>query len=194
MSEHGIQVLLDSNAYFRLGVSVHPLLTVSFGDDPQYSLCVLADLDNEYRNSTRLRTKFDWVGAQQYVQDRSGRRLELSKSLRTQADKAFQFLCNYSDEHRLNVSRVDLKALAAAFVYNIPVVTDDINMSKVADAHSIECWHTIKLLRVMVSTHRIDMEKVEEILEYLEYENDLPMHPAKLRVVFKEYFGTDCPI
>ena len=67
-------------------------------------------------------------------------------------------------------------------------------MGKVANAHSIESWTTIKLLRVMLTAERIDMDKVEQILEYWVYENDLPMRQKKLRKVFVEYFGTDCPI
>lgn len=67
-------------------------------------------------------------------------------------------------------------------------------MGKAAEAHSIECWNTIKLLRVMLTAGRIDMDKVVEILEYWDYEKDLPMPKEKLCKVFVEYFGTDCPI
>jgi predicted solute-binding protein len=74
------------------------------------------------------------------------------------------------------------------------VVTDDGGMTRVAEANSIECWSTIKLLRLMVTAGRIDMEKVAEILEYWDYEQDLPMPLGKLRQVFREYFGVDCPL
>ena len=47
---------------------------------------------------------------------------------------------------------------------------------------------------MMVTAGRIDMDKVTEILEYLDYENDLPMPKEKLRRVVKEYFGVECPI
>lgn len=46
----------------------------------------------------------------------------------------------------------------------------------------------------MATAGRIDMDKVAEILEYWDYEKDLPMPPNKLRQLFKEYFGEDCPI
>lgn len=61
-------------------------------------------------------------------------------------------------------------------------------------ARARECWNTIKLLRVMLTAERIDMDKVVEILEYWEYEKDLPMPKEKFRKAFVEYFGTDCPI
>jgi hypothetical protein len=40
-------MLLDSNAYFRMARSIHPLLQETFGTSPRYSLLVLADLDDE---------------------------------------------------------------------------------------------------------------------------------------------------
>jgi hypothetical protein len=67
-------------------------------------------------------------------------------------------------------------------------------MTRVAEANGIECWSTIKLLRVMVISGRIKMEIVNQILEYWDYEKDLPMPAVKLRQLFKEYFNTDCPI
>ena len=84
--------------------------------------------------------------------------------------------------------------MAAGFVDSIPLVTDDGDMKTVADAHGIECWSIIKLLKLLRSAGRIDDEKVVEILEYLEFEKDLPMPIDRLRRVFKEYFGTDCPV
>ncbi|MEI6390914.1 MAG: hypothetical protein WCT12_07395 [Verrucomicrobiota bacterium] len=136
MNEPPQDVVLDSNAYFRLAQSVRPLLQQCFGASPAYSLHVLAELDDEYRTSTRLRHKFEWVGGTEYRQDRQLKRYELH----------------------------------------------------------VECWSTIKLLWVMLTAARINMDKVVEIIEYWDYEKDLPMPKEKLRKVFVEYFGTDCPI
>ena len=94
----------------------------------------------------------------------------------------------------MSPSREDLKALVVGFVKGVPVVTDDQGMTQVADANSIECWNTVKLLRLMVTAGRTDMDKVVEIFEYWEYEKDLPMPLNKLRQLYKEYFGVDCPI
>jgi hypothetical protein len=46
----------------------------------------------------------------------------------------------------------------------------------------------------MVAAGRIEMETVTEILEYWDYEKDLPLPHGRLRQLFKEYFGEDCPI
>jgi len=194
MSEPCQDVLLDSNAYFRLGISIHPLLHQSFGTSPVYSLHVLAKLDDEYATSVRLRHKFAWVSQVEYRNDRKTKRYELRGNDRTDAINAFSFLLAYADEHKINLSREDLKALAVGFVKGIPVVTDDQGMTQVADANSIECWNTVKLLRLMVTAGRTDMDKVVEIFEYWEYEKDLPMPLNKLRQLYKEYFGVDCPI
>lgn len=194
MSDGPQAVLLDSSAYFRLGISIHPLLRQSFGTAPKYSLQVLADLDDEYRTSNHLQHKFEWVGKKEYADDRAAKRFTVANNIRTSVDTAFSFLADYADSKQLNVSREDLKALAVGFAAQIPVVTDDRNMTTIATAHKIECWNTVKLLRVLVTGGRIDMAKVAEILEYLDYEQDLPMPIDKLRRVFREYFGSTCPL
>ena len=194
MSDSSQDLLLDSNAYFRLGISIRPLLQQSFGTAPQYTLYVLAEVDDEYATSPRLQSKFNWVSEVEFRNDRKARRYELRGNDRADSLKAFTFLMAYADEYAINLSREDLKALAVGFVKGIPVVTDDTGMARVAAANDIEYWSTVKLLRVMVIAGRIDMEAVNEILEYWEYEHDLPMGLAKLRQVFKEYFDTDCPI
>lgn len=194
MSGPSQDVLLDSSAYFRLGNSIRPLLQQSFGSSPQYSLHVLAELDDEYATSVRLRHKFAWVSQQEYRTDRKAKRYELRGEDRTKALNAFSFLLAYADEHSINLSREDLKALAAGFVKGIPVVSDDGGMTQVAEANGIECWSTIKLLRIMETAGRIDLETVTQIVEYWEYEKDLPMPLIKLRKLFTEYFGSDCPV
>ena len=155
---------------------------------------MLAELDDEYATSVRLRHKFEWVSQPEYGNDRKAKRYELRGEDRSRANNAFSFLLAYADEQKINLSREDLKALAAGHVKGIPVVTDDGGMARVADANGIECWSTIKLLRLMVMAGRVDLDKVTEILEYWDYEKDLPMPPGKLRQLFKEYFGVDCPI
>ena len=130
----------------------------------------------------------------EYRNDRKARRYELHGEKRTAALNAFTFLLAYADEHGINLSREDLKALAAGYVMGIPVVTDDGGMIEVAGSNAIECWSTVKLLRIMETAGRIDFETVTQIVEYWEYEKDLPMPLHKLRKLFTEYFGSDCPI
>lgn len=187
-------VLLDSNAYFRLGNSIRPLLKPLFGSSPQYSLYVLAELDNEYARSRRLRNKFEWVNEAEYRNDRKAKLFVLVGNDAGNAENAFSILEAFAMEQNINVSKEDLKALAVGFVKGLPVVTDDDGMTKVASAHDIECWSTIKLLRTMFTGGRITSETVAQILQYWQYENDLPAPLHRVRILYKDYFGGDCPI
>lgn len=187
-------ILLDSNVYFRLARSIHPLLQGVFGNNPTYSLYVLSDLDDEYFTSSRLRTKFEWVKNREYRADREGKQYSYEGRLRQPVENAFSFLAKYAREKELSVSPEDLKALAVGIARGIPVVSDDGDMRAVADAHDIECWNMVKFLKLLVTMGRIDMAKVTETLEYLDHENDLPTSKGELRRQFKEYFGIACPI
>ncbi len=193
MSDPPRVILLDSNAYFRLARTIHPLLVGTFGAAPSFSLYVLSDLDDEYATSTRLRTKFEWVRELQYRRDRAAKRYEYRGKLKHQVEGAFSFLAAYAHEKAVNLSPEDLRALAVGFARGFPVVSDDSGMRQLAEAHGIECWGLVKLLKVMVSGGRIPLEKVQEIFQYLHYENDLPMPLSKLRTEWKNYFGGDMP-
>jgi hypothetical protein len=46
----------------------------------------------------------------------------------------------------------------------------------------------------METAGRIDLETLTQIVEYWEFDKDLPMPLNKLRRLFKEYFGSNCPI
>ena len=65
-----IIVLLDSCSYFRLGASFRPILRKLEGD-PEYALKVLAELDREYRKSSRHKTKFWWAGQKEHADERA---------------------------------------------------------------------------------------------------------------------------
>lgn len=187
-------ILLDSCAYFRLARSIHPLLAGLFGPAPPYSLFVLAALDDEYLTSSRLKNKFEWVNAKEYLQDREAKKYSCKGKWTREADNAFSFLAGYVRQHSLILAPEDLKALAVGFARQIPVVSDDRAVRQVADAHVIICWGTMDLLKLMVDSSRITRAKVNEVLEYLDNENDLPMGKTELRKRYEELFGSGCPV
>ena len=187
-------ILLDSNAYFRLARTVHPLLAGTFSVNPSYSLYVLADLDTEYLTSSRLRSKFEWVNDMQHKTDRNAKRYQCRGKTKQPVDNAFSFLAAYAKSNSINVAPEDLRALATGFARGFPVVTDDAGMKTIADAHSIECWSIIKLLKLMLTTKKITQGKITELLQYLDHENDLPMGRKKLRALYQKYFGSKCPV
>ena len=187
-------ILLDSNVYFRLARTIHPLLAKTFGETPVFSLFILSDLDDEYSSSPKLKTKFEWFRESQYCEDRKVKRFSCKGKWKKRVEDAFSYLANYTRDKTINLSPEDIKALAVGFVREIPVVSDDIGMQDVAAEHKIECWSVMQLLKIMVDAGRIDMTIVKQLLEYLDQEDDLPMPKSKLRVEFKKYFTKDCPI
>jgi hypothetical protein len=187
-------ILLDSNAYFRLARSIRPLLAPTFGPPPHYSLFVLYEVDTEYFRSPRLKTKFEWVNCSEFRNDREAKRYKSAGKNALKVEHAFSFLASYVKAEGLNVSREDLKALAIGFVRGIPVVSDDKGMRQTADAHGIEYWPALKLLKLMVTEARITLELVHEILQYLDHENDLPMSKENLRAEYSKYFDGNCPL
>lgn len=187
-------VLLDSCAYFRLARSIRPLLAPTFGPPPPYSLFVLAALDDEYLTSSRLRHKFEWVNTEEYKNDRQNKRYACRGKNTKDADNAFSYLAAYAKTNCLTVAPEDLKALAVGFARNIPVVSDDRAVWKVAEAHDIKCWLTLDLLKLMVDCRHIDLAKVNEILEYWNHENDLPCGLQELRDHYRRLFGGVSPV
>jgi len=54
------KLLIDSNSYFRLAQSLHPLLNSTFGKD-YYCIYILKECDQEYNENQALQNKFSWV-------------------------------------------------------------------------------------------------------------------------------------
>ena len=90
-----------------------------------------------------------------------------------------------------DISLVDATALAIGFVKQRPVVTDDKDMCKVAAELGIEVWSLLQLLKLMLDEEHIDLNKIREIAQFLEYENDLPCGRAAFEKQFKRFFGSD---
>lgn len=187
-------ILLDSNAYFRLARTIHPLLAGTFGEPPPYSLLVLKVLDGEYLSSARLRSKFEWVNRQEYRTDRAENCYTAMGKPAKQVEAAFSYLEQHAREKGFDLAPEDVRALAVGLARSCPVVTDDKGMVQVAKSFGVVTWSVVKLLKVMVTEQRIEEAKVDELLEYLDYENDLPMSKTELRKLYADYFGRICPL
>lgn len=180
------KILLDSNSYFRLAKSIHPLLDVVFGED-NYCLYVLKELDDEFAASPRLQSKFTWVEDPEYVENR-GKRLTLAKKEARAIEHTVEFLTQYKIDNLLGVSRVDIRCLAHSHVLEIPVVTDDGDMLELANAFSIDAIKTLNLMEQMLSCGHIDMNKVRQIVSYWNHIGD---KPGNFRADYQEIFGED---
>ncbi len=140
-------IILDSNCYFRLANTFHPLLATEFGE-PLISLRITKYLEQEYLRSSRLKSKFYWVSQEKYIEDRSNC-LHFRGKRRKNAEMVFDYMSKHADYNGIDVSRIDIWMLAYGNVLFASVVTDDVNMRKLAEGFSIDTLSTLELLHLM---------------------------------------------
>ncbi len=179
------KILLDSNAYFRLAQSIHPLLQVEFGKE-DYCLYVIKELQVEYDKSPRLKNAFSWVNDAEYRKNRACE-LNISKKSRREIGPVYDVMKNHATDSYPGASKVDIIALAHAYVLDIPIVTDDSDMLALAQDFNIKTLKTLELLKLMLDCCYIDMAVVRKIASYWIYEDDRPKSfSADYRKLFKE--------
>ncbi|MEQ8152716.1 MAG: DNA-binding protein [Smithellaceae bacterium] len=182
------RILVDSNAYFRLAQSIHPLLNVEFGVQ-RFCLYCLKELQDEYDKNPRLINTFSWVNEPEYVKNRS-HLLKITREEKPEIKRAYDFIRDYVRNVHPGVSKVDVLCLAHAEQLNIPVVTDDEEMRIAATAYNIKTFKTLELLRLMLDCDYIDIKKIREIATYWIYLND---RPKDFNVDYKKLFGETPP-
>lgn len=182
------RILVDSNAYFRLAQSIHPLLNVEFGVQ-RFCLYCLKELQDEYDKNPRLINTFSWVNEPEYVKNRS-HLLKITREEKPEIKRAYDFIRDYVRNVHPGVSKVDVLCLAHAEQLNIPVVTDDEEMRIAATAYNIKTFKTLELLRLMLDCDYIDIKKIREIAAYWIYLND---RPKDFNVDYKKLFGEAPP-
>lgn len=182
------KILLDSNSYFRLAKSVHPLLNTIYGED-NYCLYVLKELDDEFDRSRRLQNKFDWVDDEEYIANRK-KRLVLSRKDKKGIATTEELLYQYKIDNTLGVSKIDILCLAYGFILNIPVATDDSDMIQLARDFDIQILKTLDLMYQMEKCEHISMDKVRQIAAYWSYVQD---KPGNFRSDFQRIFKEDPP-
>jgi hypothetical protein len=183
------RILLDSNSYFRLAKSIHPLLDQEFGGDTRYCLYVIPDLDDEFEKNPRLRRKFHWVNEPEYRANRA-RALPYSRPQRREISQAYDFILNHARTEGLAVSPVDVRALAMAYVLQVQVVTDDQEMLLLAEEFGIRTLKTLALMQLMLNCGHIDLDRVRQIATYWQYDKDTP---AEFRKDYQRLFGEQAP-
>lgn len=167
-----IRILLDSNAYLRLGNSFHPLLGESFGNQ-NYTLYLIPEFQKEFKKSPRLKNKFGWVDQSEYVENRK-KRIRVLSQQKKDIELTYSYLWPQNISEQLGASRVDVDALAYGSVLDSPVVTDDFDMAELADQFAIETWSLLDLLYIMYKHKRAQKKQIKTLIGFLEYNNDLP--------------------
>lgn len=182
------RMIVDSNAYFRLAKSIHPLLNTEFGDK-RYCLYCIRELQDEYNRSPRLKSAFSWVNEREYEENRSNF-LKITKEEKPEIRRAYDFILDYVRNVHPGVSKVDVRCLAHAEQLRIPVVTDDDEMRTVASEYGIKTYKTLELLKLMLDCRHIGIEKIREIAAYWTYLKDKPKDFA---MDYKKLFGETPP-
>jgi len=182
------KILVDSNSYFRLAKSVHPLLFQEFGAD-RHCLYVLPELQQEYDREPRLHAKFPWVDDPDFKENRK-RAPALSKKHKRELEVAREFLWDYVQTQLPGPSRVDVTVLSYGYVLGIPVVTDDTDMRALGNAFGVKLLKTLELLKLMLDCGHIDMPKVCAVASYLVYIPDLP---KDFQEDYRRLFGEQPP-
>lgn len=192
-------VLLDTNAYLRLAKRVKPMLGIKFGQK-DYILTILSDVEKEVQKSSALRFKFPWFDNRELDKERFSKRVRLSSDEKLELVAATSVLRAYVLENvnlftrasRSPPSTTDCRMLAFGQIRPAIVVTDDLGMHLLAKEFEIPVWHGHELLKKMLSAKLITSEKVREIYEALERNNDLPKSWGLVRhTAFKKIFGPD---
>lgn len=182
------KILLDSNCYFRLAQSLHPLLFQEFGLE-RYCLYVLPELDGEYARQPRLQSKFPWADDPEYRENRQATP-QLSRQQRQALGTTYDFLWDHVQTVLPGPSRVDVTVLSYGYVLSIPVVTDDSDMAELGRTFGVALLTTLELLRLMLDCGHVSLEKIREIVSYWTYLGD---KPRDLPHEFRRLFGEDAP-
>jgi predicted nuclease of predicted toxin-antitoxin system len=178
------KILLDSNAYFRLAQTIHPLLNVAFGTE-RNCLYAIRELQQEFGCSSRLKSKFHWVNEPEYAGNRR-RSITIPKKAARKIAVTLSVLEGHARREGLGTSRVDVRALATASALEIPIVTDDGDMRTLAEAFGTEVMKTLELLRLMLDCGHVTMQQVVAAAGYWRYTRDLPRdYDADFRRLFR---------
>lgn len=181
-----IRILLDSNAYLRLANSFHPLLHESFGKQ-NYVIYVIPEFQKEFEKSTRLKNKFGWVNQPEYVENRK-HRIRVTRPQKEQIQLTYSYIWEHNISQGLGGSRVDVRALAYGAVLGVPVITDDSDMTELGNVFGIEVKGLLDLLKLMYDANRIDFQEIKTLLDYLQYNRDLP-YPSFRKDVMRAFKG-----
>lgn len=176
------KILVDTNAYLRLAKTIRPLLFVPFGEN-QYCLYIIPQLNQELTNH-RLLNKFPWTTEEEYQQNRQYTP-SINKKQQKSIEQSFEFIWNYVQTDFPGPSRVDVMYLAYALELNVPVVSDDQDMTALAKIYNIAVMPTLKLLKMMLDAGHTDEKTIDGLVKYWLYIGD---RPANLEADYKKYF------
>jgi hypothetical protein len=165
------KILVDTNAYIRMAKTIHPLLFVPFGDS-EHCLYVLPELNSEL-SSHKLQSKFHWVNEEEFVSNRK-HFPSISKKQNKSIQQTFDYLWDHVQTELPGPSKVDTLYIAYSLELDVPVITDDQDMTELANAFEAQILSTLEMLKIMLECDHIDMKIIDGLCDYWRYLPDLP--------------------
>ena len=129
------------------------------------------------------------VTESEYQSNRS-KRLTFSKAQKKERETAYEFMWDYVQTDLPGPSRIDVTVLSYAYLLGIPVVTDDRDMSALAEVFGVVVWKTLDLLKLMLDCEYIDMVRVRGVVGYWGYIAD---YPKDFPLDYRRLFGESPP-
>ncbi len=182
-----VRILIDTNVYFRLAQSIHPLLKTSFGTPPN-QVFITEDLEKEFKSSSRLQLKFGWFTQAEYVENRRGS-LTLSNKQKKQFREDWDTILGIANQlGYVDLSKEDINGITYAVLLGISLVTDDLGMRDVAKQLGVQVMSTLELLKLMLTHSHIKLKTAKSIAGYWSAMAD---SPKDLKIEFKKLFGEE---
>lgn len=170
------KILVDTNSYLRLAQTIRPLLCRPFGDK-EYCLYVLPELNQEIENH-KLQNDFSWVKEAEYVQNRQ-QFPNISRKQKTSIKKTSEHLWDYVQTELPGPSHVDVLYITYSIELDIPVVTDDQDMTALAKTFDKKVMPSLELLKIMLDCGHTDMKIIKGLCDYWQYNGDCPSNFKK---------------
>jgi len=183
-----IRILLDTNAYLRIGKSIKPLLGIPIGGQKK-ALYILKQSQDEFDKVSKLKSKFAWIQQEEYTKEKE-KILTTTPGEKVEIERIWDYIWHYQKDEGYSLSPVDISCIATALILKIKLVTDDLEMKKTAKIFGVEVIDTIQLLKILVDEQKIDLAKVKEIVSYLKYIKDFPHF---LNASYKAAFNENPP-
>lgn len=128
----------------------------------------------EYNFQNRLQTKFDWVSTQLHSEERCSGILKLSSEQLRSIELTQSYLLPESQSLGLTCGRFDIMCLAAALELSLELVTDDLDLLKLAKIYQAPVKSTLELLAELVDSKGLSFEEVKNTIIGWSYFDDLP--------------------
>jgi hypothetical protein len=176
------KILVDTNSYLRLAQTIRPLLFATFGDG-EYCLYILPELNDELSNR-RLKSRFPWVDEDEHIENRKHFPV-IGRKQKRSIESSFEFIWDHVQTELPGPSKVDALYIAYALELDIPVVTDDQDMTELATAFDAQVMSTLKLMKIMHDNEHTDLKTIKGIIDYWRAIGDCP---ANLHLDIKRFF------